>query len=148
MLQHQPDGHGALYALHMLSGCRFVLASARCQPDGGVVLPASGTKPGEPSKGTVSSARTMMRFMAANSFTLHGSVRRVSAWSDRVTGLCVQRAGCDGNKKTPGGKGKMKFRCVGHMRARAEAGRRSLPLHHDTWCGFSVTLLNYYVITV
>ena len=32
-----------------------------------------------------------------------GSMRRVSAWSDRVTGICVQRAGCDGNKKALGG---------------------------------------------
>ena len=40
----------------------------------------------------------------------------------------------------PGGKGGMKFRCHGHMWARAEVGRRSLPLHHDTWCRFSVTL--------
>lgn len=91
-----------------------------------------------------------------------GSMRRVSAWSDRVTDICVQRAGCDGNKKAvrrrqalnakippmPGGKGGMKFRCLGHMWARAEAGRRSLPLHHDAWCRFSVTCLNYYVIIV
>lgn len=32
-----------------------------------------------------------------------GSMRRVSAWSDRVTDICVQRAGCDGNKKALGG---------------------------------------------
>ena len=58
-----------------------------------------------------------------------GSMRRVSAWSDRVTDICVQRAGCDGNKKAvrrrqalnakippmPGGKGGMKFRCLGHI---------------------------------
>ena len=31
-----------------------------------------------------------------------GSMRRVSAWSDRVTDICVQRAGCDGNKKALG----------------------------------------------
>ena len=34
-----------------------------------------------------------------------GSMRRVSAWSDRVTGICVQRAGCDGNKKALGDMG-------------------------------------------
>ena len=72
MLQHQPDGHGALYALHMLSGCRFVLASARCQPDGGLCFAYIRDEARRAKQRNVSSARTMMRFMAAHSLTLAG----------------------------------------------------------------------------
>ena len=56
----------------MLSGCRFVLASARCQPDGGRCFTCIRDEARRAKQRNVSSARTMMRFMAANSFTLTG----------------------------------------------------------------------------
>ena len=74
MLQHQPDGHGALYALpHVTRFLSFpCYASARCPPDGGLCFTYIRDEARRAKQRNVSSAKTIRRFMAANSFTLAG----------------------------------------------------------------------------
>ena len=48
------------------------LALARCQPDGGLCFTYIRDEARRAKQRNVSSAKTMMRFMAANSFTLAG----------------------------------------------------------------------------
>ncbi len=58
---------------HMLRGfSSFCFAPARCQPDGGLCFAYIRDEARRAEQRNVSSARTMMRFMAANSFTLTG----------------------------------------------------------------------------
>ena len=72
---------------------------------GAFVLPTSGTKPGESQAKERQQRQDDDAFHGGQLFYPCGSMRRVSAWSDRVTGICVQRAGCDGNKKALGDMG-------------------------------------------
>ena len=59
---------------HMLRGfyLHHVYAPARCQPDGGLCFTYIRDEARRAKQRNVSSAKTMMRFMAANSFTLAG----------------------------------------------------------------------------
>ena len=59
---------------HMLRGfyLHHVYAPARCQPDGGLCFTYIRDEARRAKQRNVSSAKTMIRFMAANSFTLAG----------------------------------------------------------------------------
>lgn len=86
VLEHQPDGHGALRAPNVTRVTPFhVSALARWPPDGGLCFTYIRDEARSIRQRSVSSVKTIRRLMAANSFTHCGSMRRVSAWSDRVT---------------------------------------------------------------
>ena len=124
MLQHQPDGHGALYALPYVT--RFLPTSClRPRPVPAGRGPLFYLHPGRSPESQAKERQQRQdddAFHGGQPLYPCGSMRRVSAWSDRVTDICVQRAGCDGNKKAvrrrqalnakippmPGGKGGMK----------------------------------------
>ena len=105
MSQHQPDGHGALYALPYVT--RFLPTSClRPRPVPAGRGPLFYLHPGGSPESQAKERQQRQdddAFHGGQLLYPCGSMRRVSAWSDRVTGICVQRAGCDGNKKALGG---------------------------------------------
>lgn len=105
MSQHQPDGHGALYALPYVT--RFLPTSClRPRPVPAGRGPLFYLHPGRSPESQAKERQQRQdddAFHGGQLLYPCGSMRRVSAWSDRVTGICVQRAGCDGNKKALGG---------------------------------------------
>lgn len=101
MSQHQPDGHGALYALPYVT--RFLPTSClRPRPVPAGRGPLFYLHPGGSPESQAKERQQRQdddAFHGGQLLYPCGSMRRVSAWSDRVTGICVQRGKRDSNKK-------------------------------------------------